>query len=79
MPAEDIPPATGDDPEPWRLPDAYARTGLYMQLAVCERFKLDPRGLDAMAPGERAVLLAYERVRQAEEARGRAALMGGGI
>lgn len=54
------------------LPARYGVTGHYLALRCCERLGLRPfegRTWDALSPGERAVLAAYERIRWEEEAR----------
>ena len=49
------------------LPKHYALTGAFMQMRVCERFAQDPFGSwwDGLRPGERGMLIAYERLRMA--------------
>lgn len=46
-------------------PKAYALTGAFMQIRICERFGIDPFGpwWESLRDGERGVLLAYERMR----------------
>lgn len=61
----------------WRLPEAYSETRVCSLLRMCERFKIDPARVLAAQNGPHAdtsgwietLLLDYERLRQAEEAR----------
>ena len=61
----------------WKLPDgAYGLTPLYLRLRVAERFGRHPRDFDDASPEELAVYLDYDRVREAQEAAEREALLG---
>lgn len=59
------------------LPTQYADTPAMQAMRACERFKMDPREFGRMTAGEQAVLLAYDRLRSAEESRRDAVLAGG--
>lgn len=53
------------------LPERYIRSGTYSKLRVCERFGQPPAWIDEQEPGVAALLLEFERVREAEEERQR--------
>lgn len=60
------------------LPDAYGYTLGYMVLRLCERLAwLSPGTFAALGAEDQALLLAFESIRQREEARDLAAGMGG--
>lgn len=59
------------------LPEAYSYTMGYMVLRLCERLTwLNPGAVAAMSAEDQATLLAYESIRQREEARDLAAGLG---
>jgi len=50
------------------LPAQYVRLAAYGKLRICERFGQRPEWFDGQSPGVAAVLIEYERIREAEEA-----------
>lgn len=45
------------------MPEHWAYTGEFIEMAVCARWGLDPfTGLETLDPERRAALLAFERV-----------------
>lgn len=44
------------------------RLAAYGKLRICERFGQRPEWFDGQSPGVAAVLIEYERIREAEEA-----------
>jgi len=45
------------------LPDHYALHPAYAELAVCERFGWTLDYVASLTPGERAIVIAYDRIR----------------
>ena len=54
---------------PWQLPKGKGRSIGYSVLGACERFGLDPREFDRLSRPRQVELIAYDQVRQAEEAK----------
>jgi hypothetical protein len=58
------------------IPEGAGITRRFLLLRVAERFGLDPAAVWAKSPGEQAELVVFERMRQEQEGKLAAAMMG---